>query len=94
MATRIRRALGVLEGGLGDETMDGDLKQANSCAVQSNMLQIGLRVRKQQWHRVGSWGAFGGLSGPSRDTGLAMEAKPLMMKGSLEGVQMINTCVT
>ena len=61
MATR--RVLGVLEGGLGDETMAGDLPQTNSCAVQSNMLHIGLM--KQQWHRVGSWGTFGGLSGPS-----------------------------
>ena len=38
-----RRALAVLEGGLGDGTMAGDLPQTNSCAVQSNMLHIGLR---------------------------------------------------
>ena len=40
MATR--RVLGVLEGGLGDETMAGDLPQTNSCAVQGNMLHTGL----------------------------------------------------
>ena len=40
-------------------------------------------LRKQQQHRVGSWGTFYGLSGPSRDTSPAMEAKPTMMKSSL-----------
>ena len=51
-----RRVLGVLEGGLGDETMAGDLPQTNSCAVQSNMLHS--RLRKQQ---IASGGLMGDL---------------------------------
>ena len=33
---------------------------------------------------MGSWGTFGGLSWPSRDTSPAMEATPMMMKSSLQ----------
>ena len=80
-----RRALGVLEGGLGDETMAGDLPRTSSCAVHSNMLHIGLRKQQNSIGWAHGLPSLVGLLEPSQDPGVAMEANPMHNERKPEG---------